>query len=240
MVRKSCSICTRCKFIGTSISATTSAPYSTRRPRFISRISMAKTSAACRNSSFVKKRGAGSFCSTHHHFTTSAIRPSSSTLNAWRTQTTLRSEWPSRKSPRAPEPYNMTHSRFVAANSFSRFTSSLSFASVDSISLFFLPPRYQLPEAPPPPLLPPPNPPNPPPPPPPPKPPPPQPSPPELLCELPNSVPSRNQSNPLPPGPPPRDDKLAITIKNRINPNKNQIPGIPPLSPSFRILPAGC
>src|SRR5216683_1196988 len=101
---------------------------------------MAKTSAACRNSSLVKKRGAGSFCSTHHHFTTSAIRPSSSTLNTWRTQTTLRSECPGRKSPRAPEPYNMTHSRFVAANSFSRFTSSLSFASVDSISPFFLPP----------------------------------------------------------------------------------------------------
>src|SRR6266404_590100 len=101
-------------------------------------------------------------------------------------------------------------------------------------------PRYQLPEAPPPPLLPPPNPPNPPPPPPPPNPPPPQPPPPEPPFELPNSVPSRNQSKPLPPGPPPRDDKLAITIKNRINPNRNQIPGIPPLSPSFRILPAGC
>src|SRR5216684_163174 len=58
MVRRSCSICTRCRFIGTSISATTSVPKSTRRPRFISRISMAKTFAACRSSSFVKKSGA--------------------------------------------------------------------------------------------------------------------------------------------------------------------------------------
>src|SRR5712692_6768492 len=115
----------------------------------------------------------------------------------------------------------MTHSRFVAANSFSRFTSSLSFASVDSISLFFLSsrvtsfprplrlhycrlqilrihrpprPRRSL---------------HPPPPPPPPKPPPPQPPPPEILCELPHSLPRRSQSKPLPPDPPPRDDKLA-------------------------------
>src|SRR6266704_1550480 len=240
MVRKSCSICTRCKFIGTSISATTSAPYSTRRPCFISRISMAKTSAAFFSSSFVMKSGAGSFCSTHHHFTTCARRPNSSTLNERRTQTTLRSECPSRKSPRAAEPNRITHSRFADANSFSLLTSSTSFVSVESISRPFLSfqPGYQPPEAPPPPLLPPPNPPNPPPPPP--KPPPPQSPPPELLCELPNSVPSTNQSKPLPPDPPPRDDKLAITIKNRINPNKNQIPGIPPLSSRLRILPAGC
>src|SRR5258708_4854386 len=68
-------------------------------------------------------------------------------------------------------------------------------------------PRYQSPEAPPPPLLPPPNPPNPPPsPPPPPKPPPPQPPspPPERLPALSASIPRRNQSKPLPPHPPPQ------------------------------------
>src|SRR5215469_4941799 len=115
----------------------------------------------------------------------------------------------------------MTHSKFGAANSFSLFTNSVSFASVESISAsIFISPRqnlmrlvsmrsfYQLPEAPPPPLLPPPNPPNPPPPPPhplepPPNPPPPQPPrdpPPEFAI-----IPSKNQSKPLPPDPPPRN-----------------------------------
>src|SRR6267143_146478 len=99
---------------------------------------MAKTFAASLSSSFVKKRGAGSFCSTHHHFTTSARRPNSSTLNERRMQTTLRSECPSRKSPRAAEPNKMTHSRFAPANSFSLLTSSVSFVSVESISNPFL------------------------------------------------------------------------------------------------------
>src|SRR5207247_2190735 len=62
---------------------------------------------------------------------------------------------------------------------------------------------YQLPEAPPPPLLPPPNPPNPPPPPPPPKPPPPQPPPPEPRPLLLASIPIRHPRQPLPPPPPP-------------------------------------
>src|ERR1700730_218496 len=100
-------------------------------------------------------------------------------------QATLRSECPGRKSPLAAEPNKMTHSTFVAANSFSLFTNSVSFASVESISLFFLsfcatsfPRRRHLPGPPPPPLPPPPNPPNPPPPPP--KPPPPHPPPPQL------------------------------------------------------------
>src|SRR6266446_1268429 len=141
---------------------------------------MAKTSAACFSSSLVKKSGAGSFWSTHHHFTTCASRPSSSTLSECRMQTTLRSECPSRKSPRAADPYKITHSRFAAANSFSLRTNSASFASMESIPNPLLSPkRYQLPDAPPPPLLPPPNPPNPPPPPQPlelpPKPPPPRP-----------------------------------------------------------------
>ena len=55
---------------------------------------------------------------------------------------------PSRKSPRAAEPNKMTHSRFVVANSFSRFTSSVSFASVESISSSILlasPARNSLP-----------------------------------------------------------------------------------------------
>src|SRR5258707_5557863 len=134
----------------------------------------------------------------------------------------------------------MTHSRFVAANSFSRFTSSLSFASVDSISLFFLLPRYQLPEAPPPPLLPPPNPPNPPPPPPPPKPPPPQPPPPELLPPLLASMPNRNQRQPLPPDPrPPRPDRLPITRNKKIRPSKTQNTGNPVFPPPFRLRTAG-
>src|SRR6266571_5374263 len=53
-------------------------------------------------------------------------------------QTTLRSECPSRKSPRAVEPNKITHSRFAAANSFSRLTSSVSFVSVECISNPFL------------------------------------------------------------------------------------------------------
>src|SRR5438105_11377972 len=103
----------------------------------MSRISMAKTSAACRNSSCVKKSGAGSFCSTHHHFTTPASRPSSSKLSERKMHTTFRSECPSRKSPRAAEPNKITHSKFVAANSLSRFTSSVNFASIESISASF-------------------------------------------------------------------------------------------------------
>src|SRR5438067_2277819 len=140
MVRRSCSICSRCRFIGTSIFATKSSPYNTRRPCFMSRISIAKTSAACRNSSCVKKSGAGSFCSTHHHFTAPASRPSSSTVRERKMHTTLRSECPPRKSPRAAEPNKMTHSRLLAANSFNRFTSSVSFVSVESIFASFLKP----------------------------------------------------------------------------------------------------
>src|SRR3989475_12557775 len=88
---------------------------------------------------------------------------------------------------------------------------------------------YQLPEAPPPPLLPPPNPPNPPPPPPPPKPPPPQPPepPPERLPALSASIPSRNQSKPLPPDPPPRRpppraDRQPLTRQSATKPTTNQ------------------
>src|SRR5439155_16343412 len=54
--------------------------------------------------------------------------------------TTLRSECPPRKSPRAAEPNKMTHSRLLAANSFNRFTSSVSFVSVESIFASFLKP----------------------------------------------------------------------------------------------------
>src|ERR1700674_1326294 len=54
--------------------------------------------------------------------------------------TTLRSECPSRKSPRAADPNKITHSRFVAPNSFSLFTNSASFVSVDNISHPFLSP----------------------------------------------------------------------------------------------------
>src|SRR5437763_13559390 len=184
MVRRSCSTCSECRFIGTSIFATKSSPYSTRRPCLMSTISIAKTSAACRNSSCVKKSGAGSFCSTHHHFTTPASRPSSSTDSERKIQTTLRSECPSRKSPRAAEPNKMTHSKLLAANSFNRFTSSASLASVERISASslnstaflrfgsFQLPFSHLPDAPPPPLLPPPTTPHPPPPPHPPDPPP--------------------------------------------------------------------
>src|SRR5712664_3933976 len=53
-------------------------------------------------------------------------------------QTTLRSEYPSRKSPRPADPNKMTHSRFAPANSFSLLTSSVSFVSVESISHPFL------------------------------------------------------------------------------------------------------
>src|SRR2546429_6255301 len=53
-------------------------------------------------------------------------------------QTTLRSECASRKSPRAAEPNKITHSKFVAANSFSLRTNSASFVSVDCISNPFL------------------------------------------------------------------------------------------------------
>src|SRR6266700_7714268 len=132
----------------------------------------------------------------------------------------------------------MTHSRFVAANSFSRFTSSLSFASVDSISLFFLLPRYQLPEAPPPPLLPPPNPPNPPPLPP--KPPPPHP-PRDPLLEF-AIIPSKNHSKPLPPPPPMRVPEERPRNENRIiNPTINQkIPMPPPRFECRTRVTGGC
>src|SRR5207244_12996340 len=53
-------------------------------------------------------------------------------------QTTLRSECPSRKSPRAADPNKMTHSRLAAANSFSLLTSSVSLVSVESIAHPFL------------------------------------------------------------------------------------------------------
>src|SRR5438445_3815301 len=102
------------------------------------RISMAKTSAAFFSSSLVKKSGAGSFWSAHHHFTTCASRPNSSRLSECRMQTTLRSECASRKSPRAAEPNKITHSKFAAANSFSLRTNSASFVSVDCISNPFL------------------------------------------------------------------------------------------------------
>src|SRR5215467_16047817 len=226
--------------MGTSIFETRSSPYKMRRPCFMSRISMEKTSAASRNSSCVKNSGAGSFCSTFHHFTTPASRPSSSTVRECNMHATFKSECPSRKSPRAAEPNKITHSRFVAANSLSRFTSSVSFASVESISASNpeLPQSrsrkfsYQLPEAPPPPLLPPPNPPNPPPPPPhplepPPNPPPPQPPPrPEFA-----SIPSKNQPKPLPLPPPGRIPEERPRPRNE---NSSRIPamiqkiGIPP------------
>src|SRR6266550_829334 len=146
-------------------------------------------------------------------------------------QTTLRSECPSRKSPRAADPNKMTHSRFAPANSFTLLTSSVSLVSVESISHPFLfIPRYQLPEAPPPP----------------PKPPPPQPPepPPERLPALSASIPSRNQSKPLPSDPPPRrppprEDRLAITKKSTIKPSTNQSPRFPARAPVFRICPAG-
>src|SRR6266576_1636498 len=109
-------------------------------------------------------------------------------------------------------------------------------------------PRYQLPEAPPPPLLPPPNPPNPPPPP---KPPPPQPlqppppqSLPERLPALSASIPSRNQSKPLPPDPPPRrpplrEDRLPIAANNRIKPSTSQTPQFALSARPSRFPPAG-
>src|SRR5438105_4994456 len=91
--------------------------------------------------------------------------------------------------------------------------------------------RYQLPEAPPPPLLPPPNPPNPPPPPLPPKPPPPQ-SPPPDRPPLPlfASIPRRNQRQPLPPAPrPPRPERLPIARKRIIRTRMTQNIGNPVL-----------
>src|SRR5215467_15194821 len=209
----------------------------------MSRISMEKTSAACRNSSCVKNSGAGSLWSKHHHFTTPANRPSSSTVSERRMHATFKSECPSRKSPRAAEPNKITHSRFVAANSLSRFTSSVSFASVESISASNpeLPQSrsrkfsHQLPEAPPPPLLPPPNPPNPPPPPPhslepPPNPPPPQ-SPRDPRPEF-TIIPSKNHSKPLPPPPPGRIPDERPINENRIN-ITTMTPKIPIPPPRF-------
>src|SRR5215469_16940992 len=139
----------------------------------------------------------------------------------------------------------MTHSKFGAANSFSLFTNSVSFASVESISAsIFISPRqnlmrlvsmrsfYQLPEAPPPPLLPPPNPPNPPPPPPqplepPPNPPPPQ-SPRDPRPEF-ASIPSKNHPNPLPPpGRIPEERPRPRNENSIMIPTMIQKIGIPP------------
>src|SRR5260370_2402877 len=53
-------------------------------------------------------------------------------------QLPLRSECPSRKPPPAVDPKKIPQSRFAAANSFSRFTSSVSFVSVECISNPFL------------------------------------------------------------------------------------------------------
>src|SRR5438046_10510826 len=129
----------------------------------------------------------------------------------------------------------MTDSRFTAANSFSLLTSSVSFVSLECISPpFLLSQPYQLPEAPPPPLLPPPNPPNPPPPPLPPKPPPPQPPPPEPRPVLLASIPSRNQRQPLPPAPrPPRPERLPIARKKIIRTRMTQNIGNPVLPLAF-------
>src|SRR6266513_2303765 len=114
----------------------------------------------------------------------------------------------------------MTDSRFTAANSFSLLTSSVSFVSLECISPpFLLSQRYQLPEAPPPPLLPPPNPPNPPPPPLPPKPPPLQPPPPRR--------------------PPLREDRLPIAANNRIKPSTSQTPQFALSARPSRFPPAG-
>src|SRR6266705_124575 len=142
----------------------------------------------------------------------------------------------------------MTDSRFTAANSFSLLTSSVSFVSLECISPPFpLSQPYQLPEAPPPPLLPPPNPPNPPLPLPP-KPPPLQPPPPQSLPErlpaLSASIPSRNQSKPLPPDPPPRrpplrEDRLPIAANNRIKPSTSQTPQFALSARPSRCPPAG-
>ena len=55
--RRSRSTCTRCRFMGTSRSATGSFPNNTRCARLISRLSMAKTSVDRCNSSVRKKSG---------------------------------------------------------------------------------------------------------------------------------------------------------------------------------------
>src|SRR6266480_2930417 len=129
----------------------------------------------------------------------------------------------------------MTDSRFSAANSFSLLTSSVSFVSLECISPpFLLSQPYQLPEAPPPPLLPPP---------PPLQPPPPQ-SLPERLPALSASIPSRNQSKPLPPDPPPRrpplrEDRLPIAANNRIKPSTSQTPQFALSARPSRFPPAG-
>src|SRR5437016_4865473 len=144
----------------------------------------------------------------------------------------------------------MTHSKLLAANSFNRFTSSVSLASVESISASFLNSTallrfgsfqitfYQLPDAPPPPLLPPPNPPNPPPPPqppdPPPNPPPFHPPPQDPRREVLAIIPSKNHSRPLPPDPPPRNPRppeaRPRSENKRNSPTKSQkSPPPPPL-----------
>src|SRR5208282_5826727 len=74
--------------------------------------------------------------------------------------------------------------------------------------------HYQLPPAPPPPVLPPPKPPKPPPPPPNPPPPEPLPPPPRLLNSIPHSNPDQNPDPPPRPGPPPR--KIARRIGSTI------------------------
>src|SRR5256714_13737412 len=138
----------------------------------MSNSSMAKTSADLSSSSLVKKSGAGCLSEPVHHFTTGAIRASSSMASERTVHITFKSERPSRKSPRAAEPYTITDSRFDPRASCRRSTR---FFKRSCISRSRHSSRiHQLPDAPPPPLLPPPKPPKPPenPPEPPPKPPP--------------------------------------------------------------------
>src|SRR5262249_53176179 len=122
---------------------------------------MAKTSAASRNSFSVKSNGAGSFCSLTHQVITGATRFNSAAEREPITQSTFKSDRPSRCSPRAADPWRITDSRFSCAASFSRPTNPVSLVSLPFIAFL----AYQSPPAPPPPLLPPPNPPKPPPPP---------------------------------------------------------------------------
>src|SRR6195256_1898886 len=134
--------------------------------------------------------------------------------------------------------------RFAEETSFKRFTSSFNFVSVESMLLSLLcstnsncathhSAAYQLPEAPPPPLLPPPNPPNPPPPEPPPQPPPPNPPPPQPPPRPPPLHPpiSGQIHQPPPPRPPP-DDRLRNQIIRKM-PMISQME-IPPREPSSR------
>src|SRR5579883_284730 len=177
----------------------------------MSRSSMAKTSAAERSSLSVKKSGEGSSCSFVHQFTAGAMRLSSAPERETSVHSRFRSDFPSRCSPRAADPYRSTDSRFVPAASLSRPTSPASLVSMGCISSSLLFAEvYQPPLAPPPPLLPPPNPPKPPPPDHPPEPPPkPPPKPPPHPRPRPEPE-ERPQSSgqihqPLPPPRPPRE-----------------------------------